>query len=250
MTFPNKLEYLRANQAQVLELLDNIDGDASIDPKVFTDLQTIEQLQSNPMFGVTQALFAVLIQNNLGFKSLQVPSSFDEEEIEIVSLDDFLKARGADDFLLDSEETEKQKAAYEKYSQLHRTIDERMNHYSQVLDRLFERVTCVRPLIVNERAFRTKMLKSVFQQLKRKINYAYVEVPGSYISKRRKRGSLPRSAVRILKKWLFEHFSHPYPSVEEKESLSAQTGLKTSQVNYWFINARVRIWKPMIGKSI
>jgi hypothetical protein len=248
MTFPNKLEVLHANQAQVQELLANVKEEDGHDFDVLMDLAPIHQLQSSKWFPVTQGLFAAMIQSNLGFRSLEVPNGFDDEEIEVVSLDEFLKARGADDFLMDNEETEKQKAAYEKYSQLHVMIDEKMKYYTQVLDKTLERMTCIRPLFANERAFRVRNLKGVFQHLKRKINYAYVEVPGSYISKRRKRGSLPRNAVRILKKWLFEHFSHPYPSMEEKESLSIQTGLKASQVNYWFINARVRIWKPMIGK--
>jgi hypothetical protein len=29
--------------------------------------------------------------------------------------------------------------------------------------------------------------------------------------------------------------------------LSAQTGLEVKQINYYFINARVRIWKPMLA---
>uniref|UniRef100_A0A0E0GG33 POX domain-containing protein n=1 Tax=Oryza nivara TaxID=4536 RepID=A0A0E0GG33_ORYNI len=41
---------------------------------------------------------------------------------------------------------------------------------------------------------------------------------------------LPDRAVTILRAWLFEHFLHPYPS----------------DVSNWFINARVRLWKPMV----
>jgi hypothetical protein len=62
----------------------------------------------------------------------------------------------------------------------------------------------------------------------------------------KKRGTLPKEAVKVLRKWLFDHFTHPYPTDEEKQLLSNQTGLKVAQVNYWFINARVRIWRPMI----
>nr|GMD93763.1 BEL1-like homeodomain protein 11 [Ipomoea batatas] len=46
--------------------------------------------------------------------------------------------------------------------------------------------------------------------------------------------------------WLFEHFLHPYPKDSEKVTLARQTGLTRSQVANWFINARVRLWKPMI----
>ncbi|KAL0917245.1 hypothetical protein M5K25_012293 [Dendrobium thyrsiflorum] len=57
---------------------------------------------------------------------------------------------------------------------------------------------------------------------------------------------LPENSVSILRAWLFEHFLHPYPKDSEKLMLARQTGLTRSQVSNWFINARVRLWKPMI----
>ncbi|KAG5033668.1 hypothetical protein JHK87_008578 [Glycine soja] len=57
---------------------------------------------------------------------------------------------------------------------------------------------------------------------------------------------LPESSVSILRAWLFEHFLHPYPKDSDKIMLARQTGLTRSQVSNWFINARVRLWKPMI----
>ncbi|KAG0452963.1 hypothetical protein HPP92_025627 [Vanilla planifolia] len=57
---------------------------------------------------------------------------------------------------------------------------------------------------------------------------------------------LPERSVSILRAWLFEHFLHPYPSDVDKHILARQTGLSRSQVSNWFINARVRLWKPMI----
>ncbi|KAK7310613.1 hypothetical protein RJT34_08221 [Clitoria ternatea] len=57
---------------------------------------------------------------------------------------------------------------------------------------------------------------------------------------------LPESSVTILRAWLFEHFLHPYPKDSDKIMLARQTGLTRSQVSNWFINARVRLWKPMI----
>ncbi|CAL9072282.1 unnamed protein product [Musa acuminata var. zebrina] len=57
---------------------------------------------------------------------------------------------------------------------------------------------------------------------------------------------LPERSVSILRAWLFEHFLHPYPSDVDKVILARKAGLSRSQVSNWFINARVRIWKPMV----
>ncbi|KAL0344511.1 UNVERIFIED_CONTAM: BEL1-like homeodomain protein 9 [Sesamum radiatum] len=59
---------------------------------------------------------------------------------------------------------------------------------------------------------------------------------------------LPERAVAVLRAWLFEHFLHPYsyPTDTDKLMLAKQTGLSRNQVSNWFINARVRLWKPMV----
>ncbi|XP_010489213.1 PREDICTED: BEL1-like homeodomain protein 7 [Camelina sativa] len=57
---------------------------------------------------------------------------------------------------------------------------------------------------------------------------------------------LPDSSVLVLRAWLFEHFLHPYPKDSDKIMLARQTGLSRGQVSNWFINARVRLWKPMV----
>ncbi|CAH2076805.1 unnamed protein product [Thlaspi arvense] len=57
---------------------------------------------------------------------------------------------------------------------------------------------------------------------------------------------LPENSVLILRAWLFEHFLHPYPKDCDKIMLARQTGLSRGQVSNWFINARVRLWKPMV----
>ncbi|KAG6765393.1 hypothetical protein POTOM_029433 [Populus tomentosa] len=62
----------------------------------------------------------------------------------------------------------------------------------------------------------------------------------------RSQRGLPDHAVAVLKSWLFEHFLHPYPTDSEKQALAQQTGLSRTQVSNWFINARVRLWKPMV----
>ncbi|EXC19374.1 BEL1-like homeodomain protein 9 [Morus notabilis] len=62
----------------------------------------------------------------------------------------------------------------------------------------------------------------------------------------RSQRGLPEHAVAVLKKWLFEHFLHPYPTDSEKHMLARQTGLSRAQISNWFINSRVRLWKPMV----
>ncbi|KAK1357416.1 BEL1-like homeodomain protein 8 [Heracleum sosnowskyi] len=57
---------------------------------------------------------------------------------------------------------------------------------------------------------------------------------------------LPERAVAVLRAWLFDHFLHPYPTDTDKHMLATQTGLTRNQVSNWFINARVRVWKPMV----
>ncbi|PWN99013.1 hypothetical protein FA09DRAFT_291313, partial [Tilletiopsis washingtonensis] len=49
----------------------------------------------------------------------------------------------------------------------------------------------------------------------------------------RKRGKLPKAVTDLLKSWLLEHATHPYPTDEEKRRLCAATGLTMSQVSNW-----------------
>ncbi|XP_065056417.1 homeobox protein homothorax-like isoform X2 [Rhopilema esculentum] len=67
--------------------------------------------------------------------------------------------------------------------------------------------------------------------------------------KQKKRGIFPKVATNIMKAWLFQHLTHPYPSEEQKRILANETGLTILQVNNWFINARRRIVQPMIDAS-
>ncbi|XP_043718505.1 uncharacterized protein LOC122666559 [Telopea speciosissima] len=57
---------------------------------------------------------------------------------------------------------------------------------------------------------------------------------------------LPEKSVSVLRAWMFQNFLHPYPKDAEKHLLAIRSGLTRSQVSNWFINARVRLWKPMI----
>ncbi|XP_061998611.1 BEL1-like homeodomain protein 9 [Rosa rugosa] len=67
-----------------------------------------------------------------------------------------------------------------------------------------------------------------------------------HLSEIRSQRGLPENAVAVMRTWLFEHFLHPYPSDSEKQMLAQQTGLSRTQVSNWFINSRVRLWKPMV----
>ncbi|EPS58511.1 hypothetical protein M569_16303, partial [Genlisea aurea] len=46
--------------------------------------------------------------------------------------------------------------------------------------------------------------------------------------------------------FFFFFFTARYPKDSDKLMLAKQTGLTRSQVSNWFINARVRLWKPMV----
>lgn len=61
------------------------------------------------------------------------------------------------------------------------------------------------------------------------------------VTTRRSRSNLPKSSLAVLKAWLQEHESNPYPSQDEKKELAVRSGLQIKQINYWFMNARKRI---------
>ncbi|THG19204.1 hypothetical protein TEA_019744 [Camellia sinensis var. sinensis] len=56
---------------------------------------------------------------------------------------------------------------------------------------------------------------------------------------------LPDRSVNILRAWLFEHFLHPSTFKWAMAPHCRFYGLRV-QVSNWFINARVRLWKPMV----
>ncbi|KAG6579524.1 Homeobox protein BEL1-like protein, partial [Cucurbita argyrosperma subsp. sororia] len=90
----------------------------------------------------------------------------------------------------------------------------------------------------------TPRLRVIDQALRQQRAFHQISVMESH-PWRPQRG-LPERSVSVLRAWLFEHFLHPYPSDVDKHILARQTGLSRSQVSNWFINARVRLWKPMV----
>lgn len=65
-------------------------------------------------------------------------------------------------------------------------------------------------------------------------------------SSRQRRGCLTPKQNNILRVWLFSNFQNPYPEPVEKADLARRTDLTATQINNWFINARVRVWKPTV----
>jgi hypothetical protein len=79
-----------------------------------------------------------------------------------------------------------------------------------------------------------------------------VDVPPSGIhqlldsaSAAKRKGKLPQKATNILKEWIFEHLTNPYPAEDQKVILCNQTGLTTNQLNNWFTNARRRLLRKV-----
>lgn len=102
---------------------------------------------------------------------------------------------------------------------------------------------------------------TVFKEVESKMNKILSMLKDKYLSKvfslqenvlmkAKKRGNLPKSAINVLKNWLYQHFLHPYPTEDEKRDISRQTNLTITQINNWFINARVRTWRPMLENML
>lgn len=51
---------------------------------------------------------------------------------------------------------------------------------------------------------------------------------------------------QVLQEWMLQHFDKPYPSGDDKKLLADITGMSQVQVSNWFINCRVRTWRPMV----
>ncbi|RLN40742.1 homeotic protein knotted-1 [Panicum miliaceum] len=64
------------------------------------------------------------------------------------------------------------------------------------------------------------------------------------LSKKKKKGKLPKEARQQLLGWWDLHYKWPYPSETQKVALAESTGLDLKQINNWFINQRKRHWKP------
>ncbi|KAK7410134.1 hypothetical protein VNO78_00675 [Psophocarpus tetragonolobus] len=122
--------------------------------------------------------------------------------------------------------------ALQAISVLYKDLRERISNYILAMGSNFNN-SCSEE---NEWSVETSFLQKqwALQQLKRKDQLW-----------RPQRG-LPERSVSVLRAWMFQNFLHPYPKDAEKHLLAVKSGLTRSQVSNWFINARVRLWKPMI----
>lgn len=123
-------------------------------------------------------------------------------------------------------------------------------HFRCLRDAINEQVQVTRRSLgeqdasTSSKAIGISRLRYVDQQIKQQRALQHLGMMQQH-AWRPQRG-LPESSVTILRAWLFEHFLHPYPKDSDKIMLARQTGLTRNQVSNWFINARVRLWKPMV----
>lgn len=134
---------------------------------------------------------------------------------------------------------------------LHGVFQAAVRH-EEALERRLLRHSAFRPVAVSEVEAHLKHVRTLFGRARHAgierfrnfvKNLKWVDVsPG-----RVRRGSLTRNQGLVMRCWFCAHFENPYPTTEEKEALTQQTGLTIPQVNNWFINARVRHWNPCIA---
>lgn len=68
---------------------------------------------------------------------------------------------------------------------------------------------------------------------------AFVPVAATY-DRDKRQSSRRTQKTRLLRAWFDTHTERPYPSAEDVDFLSEQSGLSKTQVNNWFTNARRR----------
>lgn len=54
------------------------------------------------------------------------------------------------------------------------------------------------------------------------------------------------AASARLREWVLDHFDAPFPTRGEKEALAKEIFWSPARVSNWFINSRVRFWKPIV----
>lgn len=77
-----------------------------------------------------------------------------------------------------------------------------------------------------------------------KKNNATTTIATKSTQGRGRSNSLPKPVVEYLKNWLWKYRDHPYPTDQEKAQMVKDTGLELTRLNNWFVNNRIRYWKP------
>eukprot|EP00752_Nemacystus_decipiens_P011080 g9844.t1 len=86
---------------------------------------------------------------------------------------------------------------------------------------------------------------------KEKVPAAVAAGPGgSPANKPPKRSRLPAAAVKEMRTWLDEHWDDPVPTHEEKAGFAQRHEITTKQVENWFINIRMREWRPAMRRAL
>ena len=88
-------------------------------------------------------------------------------------------------------------------------------------------------------------------KLKKKAAEAVAHLRARYIAENgRKKKRLPQKATKLLNEWFEQHFDNPYPSEEEKKTLSTRCEITLEQVARWFANKRSRNKTKTVRETI
>jgi len=133
-------------------------------------------------------------------------------------------------------------------------IEEGCKTWQSNFEKVLNNQSAYRVVSFEERHRCKKSLESRFSLMKQLLKDKYLtkvlSLQENTLLRSKRRGNLPRHSTNVLKSWLFSHFLHPYPSESEKKDLCTETGLTLTQVNNWFINQRVRTWRPMLESML
>jgi len=128
----------------------------------------------------------------------------------------------------------------EKLHMLREMYLERLAEFDAELDHQSK----FRPVVPEERLLRHNFLTSDFLQARQDLIKKVMD-PFRALRASPDHGKVD-SSTYVLRKWLYDNVLKPYPDEQQKEELAEKCGMTTKQVSNWFINARVRYWKPMM----
>jgi hypothetical protein len=121
---------------------------------------------------------------------------------------------------------------------------------SNDLEDLLLQISQTRNVSIEERLVRLELVNKPFQELipgllddfEDTCSSTSLEGSEPRVSKNSSE-KFPRDAQQILRDWFFAHFENPYPTKSEKHELCQKTQISMHQLNQWFTNSRLRLWK-------